>query len=94
MNRYEIILKPQAIKDLDSLQKRDAVTIADRIERHLRHKPAFISKSRIKKLRGIQEADYRLRVGDYRVFYSVDELEQIVYVLRVLHKRETSKFYR
>lgn len=31
----------------------------------------------------------RLRVDDYRIYYDVDEVEQIVTVLRVLHKQDS-----
>jgi len=41
------------------------------MERHLRHQPTRISKSRIKRLRGVRRPGYRLRVGDIRVFYDV-----------------------
>ena len=36
---------------------------------------------------------HRFRVGDYRVFYSVDAAECRVNVLRVLHKHQTAEFY-
>ncbi len=93
MIRYEIVLKSPAIKDIDSIKKYYSTTILDSIETHLRYKPDMISKSRIKKLKGIQDADYRLRVDDYRIFYNIDKQKQTVYILRVLHK-ETHKFYK
>ncbi len=49
------------------------------------------SKSRIKRLKGISDPDYRLRVGNYRIFYNVTE--DRVDVLRVMHKEETYKYY-
>lgn len=39
-----------------------------------------------KKLRGVQ--DYRLRVGDYRVLYSIDDDRRVVEVMAVGHRRE------
>jgi len=59
----------------------------------LTHEPTRESKSRIKRLRGQQLADYRLRLGDYRVFYTVDEDQRRVDVLRVLHKQQTQEYY-
>ena len=32
--------------------------------------------------------DFRIRVGDYRIVYSVEEAEQIVLVARIAHRRE------
>jgi mRNA-degrading endonuclease RelE of RelBE toxin-antitoxin system len=93
MGGYDFILKPSAVSDLDRLRRYDAAMILDGIEVFLSHEPARESKSRIKRLRGQQQADYRLRLGDYRVFYTVDREGQRVDVLRVLHKRETQEFY-
>ena len=39
-----------------------------------------------------QETAFRLRVGDYRVFYDV--IEERVEIVQVLHKSETPSFYR
>jgi mRNA-degrading endonuclease RelE of RelBE toxin-antitoxin system len=51
-----------------------------------------VARSRIKRLRGQQDTTYRLRVGDYRVFYDIDN--RVVAVVAVLHKRDTPAFYR
>lgn len=93
MARYEVFLKPSAVDDLDGLRKYDATQIADAIETCLTHEPAKVSKSRIKRLRGVSNPDYRLRVGDYRVFYNVDEDLHRVEVLRVMHKDQTKSYY-
>jgi mRNA-degrading endonuclease RelE of RelBE toxin-antitoxin system len=87
-------LKPSAIADLDALRKYDATQIADAMERHLQHNPTKQSKSRIKRLRGISNPDFRLRVGDYRIFYGVDEIARRVEVLRVMHKDQTRRYYK
>ena len=91
---YEVILKPEAVKDLDGIRKYDVTTIADAIQRHLMSEPQKTSRTRIKRLRGKQDADYRLRVGDYRVFYTIDDDELTVFVLRILHKQQTVEFYK
>ena len=41
----------------------------------LRFEPTKLSKSRIKRLRGLEQPQYRLRVGEIRVFYDVTETE-------------------
>ncbi len=94
MSAYTIILKRSAIADLDALRKYDATQIANAMERHLQHDPMKESKSRIKRLRGISNPEYRLRVGDYRVFYVVDEDARQVDVLRVMHKDQTLTYYK
>ena len=92
MGAYEIVLKRSAVADLDGLRKYDATQIADAMEKHLEHEPAKESKSRIRRLRGISHPDYRLRVGDYRVFYNVDDDARRVEVLRVMHKDQTQSY--
>lgn len=94
MAAYTIILKRSAVADLDALRKYDATQIADAMERYLQHEPTKESKSRIKRLRGISNPDYRLGVGDYRVFYVVDEDARRVDVLRVMHKDQTLAYYK
>jgi mRNA interferase RelE/StbE len=32
--------------------------------------------------------DYRIRVGDHRVVYAVDDAERLVMVARIAHRRE------
>src|SRR5574337_228196 len=94
MDVYKIVLKRNAMADLDVLRKYDATHIADTMEKHLQHDPTKESKSRIKRLRGISNPDYRLRVGDYRVFYVVDEDGRRIDVLRVMHKDQTRVYYK
>lgn len=63
--------------------------ILDEVERHLRHAPELISRSRIKRLRELRSPQYRLRIGgDWRVFYDVAEGE--VGVRGVVRKSDAS----
>ena len=56
------------------------------LEVHLTHEPTKVSKSGIKKLRGLSQPHYRLRVADIRVFYDATETQ--VQVLAVVSKTE------
>jgi len=80
--------------DLDKVDKHYATQIADALERHLGYNPTKVSKSRIKRLRGIDDPDYRLRIGNYRAFYNVEEEEFRIDVLRIMHKDETESYYK
>ncbi|MBI5243707.1 MAG: type II toxin-antitoxin system RelE/ParE family toxin [Elusimicrobia bacterium] len=93
MARYAILLRPSAVKDFDRLRKYDAAAIADGMERFLGDRPARESGSRIKRLRGISSPDFRLRLGEHRVFYNLNDEERRVDVLRILHKDETAEYY-
>lgn len=83
--RYEIVLAPEAVEDLDHLKANLRSEVLTALERHLRHEPSKVSKSRIKRLRGLSRPQYRLRVGDeIRVFYDVtgDTVEVLAIVLK------------
>ncbi len=89
---FEIQLRPEAIRRLRKLRRVDVVAILGALEQHLRHEPERPSRSRIKRLRGREDATYRLRVGKLRVFYDVRD--GLVDVITVLHKDQTAAFYR
>lgn len=80
--RYEIIFAPEAIQDLKRLSARDRSIIRDELEQHLRYEPEKVSRSRIKRLRGIRRPQYRLRVGESRIYYDivVDTIELLAIV--------------
>ena len=58
------------------------------LETHLRHEPAKISKSRIKRLRGLSRPQYRLRVDNFRVFYDIEDQE--VQILAIIAKDQAA----
>jgi mRNA interferase RelE/StbE len=82
--RYEIFLAREAVEDLLRLPANLRAEVKAGIERHLRYRPTSVSKSRIKRLRGLSRPQYRLRVGDIRVFYDVSE--GLVEVLAIVPK--------
>jgi mRNA-degrading endonuclease RelE of RelBE toxin-antitoxin system len=85
--RYDIVLAPEAVEDLNDLKANIRAAVADAIEQHLRQQPPKVTKSRIKRLRGLSHPQYRLRVGDdIRVFYDVAEQE--VQVLAIVPKAD------
>jgi mRNA-degrading endonuclease RelE of RelBE toxin-antitoxin system len=63
--------------------------VRDALERHLQHQPTRVSKSRIKRLRGLSQPQYRLRVGEVRVFY--DLTGETVEVLAIVTKAEAAR---
>jgi len=83
---YEIILSPEATKDLHELKAHWRATVRDAIIKHLRHTPTRESKSRIKRLRGMSQPQFRLRVDEIRVFYDVSE--NVVEILGIVSKSE------
>ncbi|HXQ52833.1 MAG TPA: type II toxin-antitoxin system RelE/ParE family toxin [Stellaceae bacterium] len=83
---YEIVLAPEAIDDLKRLKADIRSEMRMAIEKHLRHEPRKVSRSRIKRLRGVRRPQFRLRVGEVRVFYDVTG--DVVEVLAIVAKSE------
>lgn len=66
-------MSPEASEDLKMLDAHIRAEVKDLIEVHLRHEPAKTSESRIKRLKELRHPQYRLRIGEIRVFYDVEE---------------------
>ena len=86
--RFEIVLAPTAVKELRSLRADIRARVRDAIELHLRHEPRRLSRSRIKRLRGLDRPQYRLRVDEVRVFYDVTEAT--VEILAIVPKAQAA----
>ena len=83
---FEVILAPEAATALRNLSVPIRTGVKKALEVHLTHEPTKVSKSRIKRLRGLKQPQYRLRVSDIRVFYDVTETQ--VQVLAIVTKAE------
>jgi len=88
--RYEVLLAPEAVADLRRLNAPLRATVKEAIERHLRHEPRKLSRSRVKRLRGLSRPQYRLRVDEVRVFYDV--VDGTVEVLAIVLKSEAAQW--
>lgn len=79
---YRIEITPQAIKDLGHLPRVQRTSIETRIESlGLHPRPVGAIK-----LTG--RSAYRLRVGDYRIIYKIDDAVLCVLVVRIGHRKE------
>jgi mRNA interferase RelE/StbE len=87
---HAIVLAPEAVEDFKALRANIRAEVKTALETHLRHEPAKASRSRIKKLRGLRRPQYRLRVGDIRVFY--DTSGATVEILAIVAKSEAEKW--
>jgi len=79
---YSLLIKPSAIKELEALPTKDRRKIITRIE-------GLASEPRphaCEKLSGLDQ--YRVRQGDYRVVYSVDDDVKVVLVVKVGRRRD------
>ena len=87
---FAIVLAPEAVEDLRRLTANVRATVRAALEIHLRHQPGKTSRSRIKRLRGLRRPQYRLRVGEVRVFYDVSGTT--VQVLAIVAKSEAESW--
>lgn len=84
--RYEIVLAPGAVVALRALPAHLRARVRDDLERHLRYEPTKLSKSRLKRLRGLSRPQFRLRIGEIRVLYDVTP--STVEILAIVSKAE------
>jgi mRNA interferase RelE/StbE len=80
---YRVLIKPSAAKEIEAVgQKEDRRRIVTRIRSLARDPRPFGSE----KLSGRGDL-YRLRVGRYRVVYTVGDDELVVLIVRVGHRK-------
>ena len=88
--KYEIVLAPNADEEMRQIRAYDRVAVLKAIDKHLRHEPTKTSKSHIKALRDLRHPQYRLRIGDLRVFYDVTPGQ--VEIVAVIAKAEAARW--
>jgi mRNA interferase RelE/StbE len=81
--KFDIDFKPRAVKDLECIPKVLQRRILAKIEA-LRNDLA----GDVKKLTNFSP-EYRLRVGDYRILFEVEEQKVVIY--RVVHRKDAYK---
>jgi len=88
--RYAFVLAAEAVEGLRSLPAAARAEVKRALETHLRNEPTKLSRSRIKRLRGISRPQYRLRIDEIRVFYDV--VGESVEVLAIVEKAKASSW--
>jgi mRNA interferase RelE/StbE len=81
---YEVIISKRAAKEIKALPHQEISKIFNKIKA-LADDPRPVG---CKKLSGDNEDLYRIRSGDYRVIYTVEDVIKIVDVREVGHRRE------
>lgn len=82
MAKYDLRIKPSAGKELENLPRKDRI----RISRKIRELAAEPRPHGCEKLS--PEDKYRIRQGNYRVVYSIDDEKHIVLVVKIGHRKE------
>jgi len=79
---YRVLIKPSAVKEIEVIPTKDRRRLAERIQ-------ALGTEPRptgCEKLSG--QDRYRVRQGDYRIVYGVDDDRRVVRVVKVGHRGE------
>ena len=82
MANYDLRIKPSAAKELEALQTKDRRRIVSKI-RNLADEPR---PQGCEKLTG--QGRFRLRQGNIRILFEVDDGQQIVTVVKIAHRRD------
>ena len=83
---FRLAFTPEAVEDLRFLRSYDQRRILDSVQEQLQYQPGQETRNR-KRLRPNELAEWELRIGTFRVFYNVDEAEDLVKVEAVGYKR-------
>ena len=90
MTKFNVKISDSALRDLNSLESK----IKERIKSSFKElgKDPFQKRAKadVKKLKGLKNPDlYRLRIGDYRIVFTIDRKD-----IKVTHILKRSKVYK
>ena len=83
MAKYKIEISLTAERQLKKIRRENAVRILKAISLLAGEPRPYGSK----KMSGYEHV-YRIRVGDYRVLYEIDENRILIIILKISHRRE------
>ena len=81
--RYAVVFTNTAQRDLSRLRS----SIQGRVEPLILSREEMPRPKGVKKLQGYKDY-YRIRLGDYRIIYQINDAENSVVIARILHRRE------
>lgn len=88
---YEILIDERVEKDLRKVPNHIVekfLNLLDEFENNpIRKRSGFDAKQ----LKGFSDCLYRLRIGDYRVLYSIDNDNRVVRITKVVHRSSVYK---
>ncbi len=86
MAKYEISVKKTAIKELENIPKKELQKLVKKIQT-LSEEPRPQGSQKLS-----HKEQYRIRQGDYRAIYSIDDDNLNVYITKVGHRKEIYRF--
>jgi mRNA interferase RelE/StbE len=85
---YEIVIKKKALKELNALP----VSAIGRIVKAINNLAEIPQPEGSKKLVGSTDNLFRIRIGDYRVVYSIDDKVLIIEIRKIGHRKDVYRF--
>lgn len=82
MERYKIFIKKSAVSELEDIPKKDLKQIIRRIQ-SLAQNPRPPGSQKLS-----AKEQYRIRQGNFRIVYSIQDEELIVHIVKIGHRRE------
>lgn len=82
---YSVLISTRAVKDIAALPEQ----MKERVKEAIASLEKNPRPHGVKKLKG--KEGYRIRVGDYRILYGIEDAVKIVAVERVRHRKESYK---
>lgn len=79
---YKVVLSNKAEKELEKLQD-DYFKKVDEVIFNLAHQPRPVGSLKLTEKEG-----YRIRVGNYRILYTINELQKEVIVYKIAHRKD------
>ena len=83
--QYQITIKPSAQKDLDKLPVKELLKVASRLKQ-LENNPRPIGVQKLTDKEG-----YRIRIGNYRVLFEINDNLGKISIYRIKHRTEAYK---
>lgn len=81
---YQLVIGKQALKELSKLPAKFSKKIVLAID-HLTQEPTPHGS---KKLKGEKEYLWRIRVGDYRIIYLIEDSIQVIEIRKIGHRKD------
>ena len=82
MANYDLLIKQSAGKELEELPRKDRIRTSRKIQ-ELAFDPRPNGCEKLS-----AEEKYRIRQGNYRVVYSIDDDKRVVLVVKIGHRKE------
>ena len=90
--RFSIEVSTHAEREISKLPHAIARLILEEIRARLSTDPIHEIKTRIKRLTGFSPPLYRLRVGDYRIYYRIAAPRGVI--LGIFHKNDSDRWLK